>query len=254
MFGEKIGRWGPVKYLLKDEYVGRSIHAYGEYNPDETEMILTLASEGDGMCLDIGANIGCISQALISAGYDVAAFEPQPKIFEICAYNIASAFKARHGDDYGLATQQYEVFNCALGNTQEWLPMPRVHYSEKGNFGGLGIGSKSTLGTIDVQCFRLDDYYHTDRKIGFIKIDVEGFELETLRGAYRTIMRERPILYIEDDRIEKSIALRSFIREELKYSIQDHQPTLFREDNFFKNKKNIWNKLYASHNIICRPL
>ena len=59
MLGKVEGRWGTCGYFLKDEYVGRSVHAYGEYGPDETEKILEL--RGDGLFLDVGANIGDIS-------------------------------------------------------------------------------------------------------------------------------------------------------------------------------------------------
>jgi hypothetical protein len=94
------------------------------------------------------------------------------------------------------------------------------------------------------------DSYSLD--CGFMKIDVEGYELEVLRGAVQTIERCKPIMYIEDDRQNKSSALRTFIRE-LGYSIEEHKPTLYRENNFFGLKKNIWDRNYASHNLICRP-
>ena len=85
MIREVNGRWGSCRYFAKDEYVGRSMHYYGEYNPDETEQILKLAS---GRCLDIGANIGCISQALVASGFRVEAFEPQPEVYKLLRSNV----------------------------------------------------------------------------------------------------------------------------------------------------------------------
>lgn len=224
------GRWGKCKFLLKDEYIGRSLYNYGEYGPDETEMILGLAS---GVCLDIGANIGVISQALLSNGYEVKAFEPQPEIFELLSENCPSA----------------TLFNTAVGSEAGMAKMPKVQYSAKGNFGGLGIGDTSIYGSIDVPVVTIDSYHFPN--IGFVKIDVEGYEIEVLRGMTDTITRCKPILYIEDDRRDKSVALRAYIRE-LGYDIEEHKPTLYREENFFGLKKNIWDKNYASHNLICR--
>lgn len=235
------GRWGPVKFLLKDEYVGKSLYWYGEYNPDETEMILSLAPRGK-LCLDIGANIGVISQALLACEYDVEAFEPQPELAKLLNENLSMVTQRKRGE--------YSVYNIALGAMDGVANMPKVQYAAKGNFGGLGIGDKSIYGSYTVPVNTLDSFNYTN--VGLIKIDVEGYEYEVLCGAEQTIKRCRPILYIEDDRVEKSRALRKMI-ELYGYSIEDHRPTLYREQNYSNHKKNVWDRNYASHNLICRP-
>lgn len=242
MYKEVNGRWGPCKFLAKDEYVGRSMYYYGEYNPDETEKILELAAEGKGVCLDIGANIGVISQALLYAGNHVVAFEPQPELFSILQENMA------HYTDSDKA-----AYNVACGDKNGTAIMPKVYYSTKGNFGGLGIGQTSMYGGYEVPVVTIDSYLWFN-KISFIKIDVEGYEYETLVGATQTINRCKPILYIEDDRTAKSVNLRRYITDELGYTIEEHRPALYREENFFGLKKNVWNANYASHNLICRPV
>lgn len=233
MIGTKEGRWGPVKYFLKDEYVGRSIHFYGEYNPDETEMIISLAKP-DMLCLDIGANIGCISQALLKSGFEVVAFEPQPEVYNLLKFNCPTA----------------EVHNVALGKEKSTAQMPKVYYSEKNNVGGLSLNTRSHLGSYTVPVETLDSYNFSN--VGFIKIDVEGFEEQVLLGGRETINKYKPTLYIEDDRAHNRRALRALI-DELGYTIEEHQPLLYRENNFFNYTKNAWNLLYASHNIICLP-
>lgn len=244
MYKSVEGRWGTCKFLSKDEYVGRSMYYYGEYNPDETEMILGLAR---GTCLDIGGNIGVISQALIARGFTVAAFEPQPELFKLLQENCASA-AAPNAHKY--VSSQYVCYNVAIGAEEGYAEMPKVHYSSKGNFGGLGIGTPSIYGNIKVPVATIDSLGFED--VGFVKIDVEGYEYEVLCGMERTIDQYTPIMYIEDDRGDKSRALRQKIIS-MGYEIEEHQPTLYRENNFFGLKKNIWNRNYASHNLICRP-
>ena len=234
MINTKKSRWGDCTYFLKDEYVGRSIHNYGEYGPDETEKILSLAMPGK-LCLDIGANIGVISMALLASGHSVIAFEPQPEVYKLLQKNMGG---------YG------QCYNTALGSDAGMVNMPKVHYSSKGNFGGLGIGMASIYGSYEVPVVTLDSFELSD--VGFIKIDVEGYEYDVLCGASELIARDKPIMYIEDDRIPKRTKLRDMIKS-LGYTYTTHQPTLYREDNFFGLKKNIWDRNYASHNLICMP-
>lgn len=224
------GRWGRTWFIGKDEYVGRSLFNYGEYNPDETEMILSLAS---GVCLDIGANFGVMGQALESKGYEVISFEPQPDVFNILRKNVTG-----------------ECYNMGLGSSSGVFKMPKVLLGSKANYGGMSIGSRSDLGTIDVSVTTLDSFDFED--IGFMKIDVEGFEEAVLRGGVNTISRCRPIMYIEDDRVDRSASLRAYITS-IGYTIEEHNPPLFREDNYFGLKRNVWDKNYVSKNIICRP-
>lgn len=230
------GRWGKIYYEGKDEYVGKSLHNYGEYNPDETEMIISLAQKSiaPGICLDIGANFGVMTQALEKSGFECVAFEPQPYVFKILEKNVS------------------KCYNCGLGEISGTFKMPKIFDGDRANYGGNGIVDNAGLNlTIDVQVYTLDKFDFPQVK--FMKIDVEGFEEKVLRGGSTTIKRCKPIMYIEDDRREKSASLREYITS-LGYSIREHYPALYRANNFFGLKKNVWDRNYASHNIICEPI
>ena len=224
------GRWGRTYFIGKDEYVGRSLFHYGEYNPDETEMIISLAS---GLCLDIGANFGVIGQALETSGFTVEAFEPQPDVYNILTKNVSGV-----------------CHNTAVGSTFGFTTMPKIFLGSRANYGGQACGTHGLLGDIKVPVTTIDSFTYKD--VGFMKIDVEGYEEEVLRGASSTIARCRPVMYIEDDRAEKSSSLRRYISS-LGYTIEEHRPPLYRENNFFGLKRNIWDRSYASHNLICKP-
>lgn len=242
MLGKVNGRWGVCEYFLKDAYVGRSVHAYGEYGPDETEKILEL--RGDGLFLDVGANIGCISQAVLANGGHVMAFEPQKEVYEVLLRNLT------------WAGGNFEVMNVAVGAEAGKAKMAALDYSAKNNIGGLGIGINQANPWAkhnEVSVVALDDL-EIEEKVTFIKVDVEGYELAVLQGAVELIKRDKPILYVENDRVEKSNALKRFIREELGYWFEEHNPPLFRANNFFGYEKNVWDKNYASYNLLCRPL
>jgi FkbM family methyltransferase len=229
------GRWGKCHYFAQDEYIGRSVSHYGEYNPDETEFLIALATEAgkDKIVLDIGANIGTISQALQYSGFTVYAFEPQPEVFEVLQQNFTG-----------------RSYNVALGDKRGTTEMPKMEYDKAENFGGVSCNTKSkSRGAIEVKLERLDNYKFVN--VGLMKIDVEGFEEMVLRGAVETIQRCSPILYLEDDRQEKSASLHKFLKE-LGYGIELHTPSLYRQKNFFGKEENIWGKNYVSRNIVCR--
>lgn len=230
------GRWGRSHYFAQDHYIGQSLQHYGEYNPDETEFIIALAEKAgrDKMVLDIGANIGVIAQALEKSGFKVEAFEPQPEVHALLKKNFSGV-----------------THNIALGEAEGVTVMPNLDYDAPNNFGGISCGTISQQrGGIKIPVKTLDSFNFSN--IGLMKIDVEGYEERVLRGAVDTIRRCKPILYLEDDRKDKSEGLHAFLKE-LGYAWERHTPPLFRKTNFFNKPESIWDKAYVSINIVCYP-
>ena len=58
-----------------------------------------------------------------------------------------------------------------------------------------------------VQSIPLDHFNFESDKIGLIKIDVEGFELKVIRGGWKTISKDKPVLIIEQNSIHLSSEL-----------------------------------------------
>lgn len=229
-----IGKHGEIWFYGKDEYVGKSLYNYGEFSGEECEKILSLADKNK-LSLDIGANVGAIAQMFEFHQYPCAAFEPQPEIHNLLQKN----FKG-------------ETHNCALGSTEGTAQMPRLRYGARYNYGGMSLNTRTELGSYPVPVKTLDSFNYNN--VGFIKIDVEGWEEEVLRGALTTIATCKPIMYIEDDRSEKRASLRKYITS-MGYSIEEHNTPLYRPNNFFGKAVNVWSPHnFLSFNLICRPL
>ena len=119
-----------------------------------------------------------------------------------------------------------------------------IDYAKRDNFGGVSLGRD---GKTTVSVRRLDavlDY----PSLRMIKIDVEGMEIEVLRGAERIIEKHKPSLYVENDRTQLSEALISLLFK-LGYRLWWHMPRLFNPDNFFGNNENRYSRI-ASFNMI----
>lgn len=134
--------------------------------------------------LDVGANKGIWSDVLRRLSPEVHAFEPNPKIFP-----ILQAGAAKNVVTHSIALSDQ------TGSAEFRIPRNRKgNYSNQG--GSLSIAKVAdNYGRVAVDAVKLDDL--DIKGVGFIKIDVEGFELQVLKGAEETVRRDRPVMIIE---------------------------------------------------------
>lgn len=159
-----------------------------EFEPHLVSMLEAMCGEGN-LALDIGANIGCTALALsqIVGNGRVAAFEPVPRTFAYLSKNAE-------------AVPNVAIHNFALGKEPGTLPMQGA----EGDSSGAFIANQFHIGNagyfqVDVPVRRLDDAFPSlglDR-VDFIKIDVEGFELDVFEGAAETLRRFKPRVVLE---------------------------------------------------------
>jgi FkbM family methyltransferase len=155
-----------------------------EYLKGEKEIgLVPFLAKSDKLSLDIGANKGVWSYAMLPHSLGVHAFEPNPKSLE----TLKSWGKTKLTiHDIALSNQ--------TGTATLYVPKGlRSNYSNQGS--SLVLTRTEGHGSVTVDTKRLDDLLITN--IGFMKIDVEGFEQQVLQGAVETLQRERPNLVIE---------------------------------------------------------
>lgn len=134
--------------------------------------------------IDIGAADGVYSWHLSRISHRCIAFEAHPLKAEQIRRRLP----------------QIEFHQCALSSTCGSAVL-RVPVDGRALTGLGSIESENSLGEcekieeISVLTRTLDSFGLRD--VGFIKIDVEGHELEVLKGARNTLLRERPVLLLE---------------------------------------------------------
>jgi FkbM family methyltransferase len=148
---------------------------------------------------------------------EVHAFEPQRILFNMLAGSIALN-----------GWLNVYCYNVALGQGEGEVEIPQYDYNKPLSFGSIefdGVQKEpltQSRGKSDRKEFvplkLLDDYRF--RRIDVLKIDVEGMELAVLAGAYETIQRCRPVLFIEHAKSVKAV-LQSVI-ESLGYVVEEH--------------------------------
>ena len=238
------GRDGYFMVNPKDVYVGNALVIYGEYNGHEATYLKRLIKPGDTI-VEVGANIGShtvgLAKALGPQGR-LIAFEPQR-----ACYALLQAQIALNQLDNVIA------LNEGVGSQRGRLWYARPNYAEPGNFGGVGLSDQAAPNAEAVEVITLDERLG-DIPVALLKIDVEGMEEDAIKGATKLIEKSKPILYVENDRVEKSKSLVSLILQ-LGYRLWWHVPPLFNADNFFGVKNNVYG-MVSSFNMICsaRPL
>lgn len=166
------------------------------------------ANRYTGRCLDIGASIGNHTVYLAKKlGCDVIAFEPSRESFEHLVRNCE------------LNDVKAALLNFALGYQTGMCSME--------DFGVDNVGMKQVSDGNDTFIDRLDNL--VGGQFSFIKIDVEGYNEQLLKGAERVLKEQNKChVFIECDtpkvlsQTSRIMSKYGYIRHDVKLN---HTPT-----------------------------
>ncbi len=167
----------------------------GAYEPVTMKVFRRQLREGD-VVIDVGAHIGYFSLEAarhVGATGKVLGFEPDPNISRVLADNAASRSNVC-------------VYELALSNYTGFATFYRGVTPGETGWGTLhpGVGEADARVPISVRVSTLDEVLETSaerNRIALLKIDAEGAENAILRGAVRTIRRDRPLILFEINEI-----------------------------------------------------
>jgi FkbM family methyltransferase len=228
-------RYGQLLYNVHDMYIGRSLDLYGEFSEGEVELFRQMAKPGH-VVVEVGANIGAHTiffAQQVGPNGRVYAFEPQRVVFQTLCANVALN-----------SLTNVECFQQAVGDLPGTINVPPLDYTQENNYGGLALGGFTTGEAVPV--VTLDSLNLP--KLNVLKIDVEGMEQPVLLGAQQTLNRCRPILYVENDRADRSDDLIRCL-DSLEYNLYWHLPALFNPLNFAGNSTNVFGQIISKNMI-----
>lgn len=177
--------------LVEDDLISNCINERGSWEAHlfyfYKEFIKTEYTIIDG-----GANLGfhSVQFAKLASKGTVYCFEPQPLIFNVLSTNalingcsdVIRQYRLGLGDD--------------VSQKLKMTPIKEQIFSEHCiNYGGRGLTSGDE-GEEFVQLTTIDNLELT--KLDFMKLDVQGFELHTLKGGEATIKANWPLMFIEN--------------------------------------------------------
>ena len=128
-----------------------------------------------GICMDIGANVGnhTVFFSMFCEFDGIWAYEPSSNSFELLFRNIKNN-----------KCNNVCPINLAIGSDYGIISM--TNNKENPSWNEVKCGNDIAIEPIT-----------TREKVALMKIDVEGYELEVIKGAYKVIEREKPELFIE---------------------------------------------------------
>jgi FkbM family methyltransferase len=148
---------------------------------------------------DIGANVGfftVILARLVGPTGRVVAFEPLAQNVGWLHHNVRA-----NGFDH------VDVRSEAVGATSGTMSFLVSTQSSWGSLASSGKRVARPAGTIDVSVIRLDELAATNAPLPhLLKIDIEGSEVDALRGAAALLERARPILLVELHATQPAVA------------------------------------------------
>lgn len=180
-------------YRMKIDWRRHRSFIYGTWEPGVVEAVSRAVSQGN-VVMDIGSHIGfytLLLSKLVGRDGMVIAFEPMPGNFTILEENIN--LNRRYS---GFKAVNKAVLDRSLDEIKLTVPCDQASSLSNSPWGSLFFHSSGE--TMIVETVSIDDFtQELGLPVHFIKMDAEGAEELILKGALKTIERNRPTMLIE---------------------------------------------------------
>lgn len=178
-------------FFPRNSLIFRMACEEGIYDLDVLRFIFTYLEE-DGLFIDVGTNIGLLSIPILNnfSRTKVLSFEPSKTV-------ISYLKKTHLNSKYA---ERWDIQTIALGNHNGIISFKNNDKIDSA-FDGVSSDIEEHEGAYDeVRISKLDNALD-NRKTAYssvvIKVDVEGYELEVLKGAVEFIKANKPYIVIE---------------------------------------------------------
>lgn len=193
-----------------------------DFEPYMVQLFKTLICPND-VVADIGANIGLTAILFSTLAKKVYAFEPSPSTYSIFLENLS-----RNN------ISNVEASNLGLGQAEECLT---ITFSRNNRSGGyVSDKIRPNVGHVTEEIFidTLDHFFENKLAPTFLKIDVEGYEVNVINGGGAILQASQPTVVMEMNHFCLNVLHRITLPDFLDF-LRSKFPFLYAVDRDNKN-------------------
>jgi FkbM family methyltransferase len=199
---------GSGLYVHPGELVGAIYFERDSYEPTTTRFVMEHLKQGQTF-IDIGANYGyftMLAAALVGESGKVVAFEANPKLQKMVKMSSErNGYQGRiFSADIALSDTNQDKVTFFVSTDPNQTGISTMHPWQ----GHIKAGNLSSGHTITVKTVRFDDWaQHAGlNAIHMIKLDVEGAELQVLRGMGESLKRFKPRYIVSETLLDGEVS------------------------------------------------
>jgi len=169
---------------LADTGISRELLVFGIHEPISTKIFRRLLKPGMHI-IDIGANLGYYAfqeARIVEENGKVIAIEPVLENVQLL----------QHGCELN-SFNNMKILPIAIGAKNG---IGKIFLQKESNCGSMVL-PESYQKIAEVPIRDLDSLLETEERIDVIRMDVEGSEVEIIKGMHKTLTKYKPILFIE---------------------------------------------------------
>ncbi|MDD7804229.1 MAG: FkbM family methyltransferase [Endozoicomonas sp. (ex Botrylloides leachii)] len=179
--------------VFGNDWIGLNLNIHGLYEKEYLADLKNLLSvigidTANSTAIDIGANIGNHAIEFSSYFNKVICFEPNPRTFDVLEANAKQV-------------KNIDVNNWGCASSQQYLKLQEDFNNIGGSHVSMEIEGKNYA---EILVKPLDESIDSMSAVSLIKIDVEGMEIEALKGADKVISKFHPVICLEQHQSEFS--------------------------------------------------
>ncbi len=238
-------RHGRFLTNVNDTYIGHSLRTYGEWSEAEVSLFSQIVRPGDTV-LEAGSNIGShttwFSRAVGDTG-SVLAFEANRHTHQLLCANLALN-----------ECLNVHTHHAAIGAASGTVNFPVLDPKSINNFGSASLVRHAYDKTERVMQRSVDELQL--ERLDFLKSDIEGYEIELLKGSQDTLTRLRPVLFLEITPFPGKLTgnrddLVDFLAS-LNYVCHYYVAPMFNTANYRSQEEDVFRS--ASIDLLCTPV
>ncbi len=177
----------------------------GQYERTTLKAWSWFSRQMDGIIIDIGAHTGAYTLASLASCSKSAVISFEPHFMNFARLNLNLRVNNKTTKN---------SFMMAVGERNEILPFSISTSLDYLSTGG-SIGARENGFTTNVQAVALDSFFDDPEKnrVQLIKVDVEGYEGQCLRGMEGIISKNRPVIFFECIGVSAGEAVQEILSE-----------------------------------------